>query len=242
MKLITGSIFDDNKGEPDQFVKSSTQKNLRQEPAARVVDCDLVGNPIFGFISHKLQIGDKLYTTPPPPVKLQFPTMLRKMWSGEEVQTWIDEQLSNHTQESKNETLENLKVIEKVLLSLVGMGDVEKALVAIREVKNEINIQPTRQKPVAWFDNNGLIQGRVSAEQLIHLCQDGITQLEKCFPEQAPSKSTIFKFKRYVSGVRMAEDVVIEREKTLDAAIKKALTLCPNRDKTVLVYIPQQSD
>lgn len=28
-------------------------------------------------------------------MKLQFPTALRKMWSGGEVQDWIDEQLSN---------------------------------------------------------------------------------------------------------------------------------------------------
>lgn len=27
-------------------------------------------------------------------MKLQFPTMLRKMWSGGEVQQWIDEQLA----------------------------------------------------------------------------------------------------------------------------------------------------
>jgi len=28
-------------------------------------------------------------------MKLQFPTMLRKMWSGGEVQEWIDDQLNN---------------------------------------------------------------------------------------------------------------------------------------------------
>jgi hypothetical protein len=35
--------------------------------------------------------AEKRYTTPPQRKPLQFPTMLRKMWSGAEVQKWINE-------------------------------------------------------------------------------------------------------------------------------------------------------
>jgi len=35
-----------------------------------------------------------LYTAPPQRERVQFPTMLRKMWSGSEVQAWLDENLN----------------------------------------------------------------------------------------------------------------------------------------------------
>jgi len=41
-----------------------------------------------------------LYTAPPQRELVQFPTMLRKMWSGAEVQAWLDE---NVNQENNNE-------------------------------------------------------------------------------------------------------------------------------------------
>ena len=41
-----------------------------------------------------------LYTAPPQRERVQFPTMLRKMWSGTEVQAWLDE---NVNQENNNE-------------------------------------------------------------------------------------------------------------------------------------------
>lgn len=34
---------------------------------------------------------DKLYTAAPQRPRVVFPTMLRKMWSGSEVQAWLDE-------------------------------------------------------------------------------------------------------------------------------------------------------
>jgi hypothetical protein len=49
-----------------------------------------------------------------------------------------------------------------------------------------------------------------------------------------------FKFTRYVDGQEMAEGVVIEREEALEAAIKKAVSLCPQRLNTVLVYVPEE--
>jgi len=39
-------------------------------------------------------------TAPPQRERVQFPTMLRKMWSGTEVQAWLDE---NVNQENNNE-------------------------------------------------------------------------------------------------------------------------------------------
>ena len=35
-----------------------------------------------------------LYTTPPQRERVLFPTMLRKMWSGSEVQAWLDENVN----------------------------------------------------------------------------------------------------------------------------------------------------
>jgi len=35
-----------------------------------------------------------LYTAPPQRERIVFPTMLRKMWSGTEVQAWLDENVN----------------------------------------------------------------------------------------------------------------------------------------------------
>jgi hypothetical protein len=35
------------------------------------------------------------------PVRIQFPTMLRKMWSGTEVQEWLDTQLATLHEQQK---------------------------------------------------------------------------------------------------------------------------------------------
>jgi len=35
-----------------------------------------------------------LFTHPPQRTKVVFPTMLRKMWSGSEVQAWLDENVN----------------------------------------------------------------------------------------------------------------------------------------------------
>jgi hypothetical protein len=39
-------------------------------------------------------VGSKVYTTPPKRERVLFPTMLRKMWSGGEVQAWLDENVN----------------------------------------------------------------------------------------------------------------------------------------------------
>ena len=43
-------------------------------------------------------VGTMLYTRPPKREWVVFPTMLRKMWSGGEVQAWLDE----HVNKEKN--------------------------------------------------------------------------------------------------------------------------------------------
>ena len=48
-----------------------------------------------------------------------------------------------------------------------------------------------------------------------------------------------FFFQRYVNGERMADDVLVTKQATLEDAIPAALRLCRNSPKSVLVYIPK---
>jgi hypothetical protein len=59
-----------------------------QEPVALVIDGVLVKSELpEKYTGH-------LYTTPPKRERVLFPTMLRKMWSGGEVQAWLDENVN----------------------------------------------------------------------------------------------------------------------------------------------------
>ncbi len=60
---------------------------LKQEPVM-LMDAPLLLN------------GQPLYPAPAQRERVQFPTMLRKMWSGTEVQAWLDE---NVNQENNND-------------------------------------------------------------------------------------------------------------------------------------------
>lgn len=54
----------------------------------------------FQWLADQYSIGkntiklEPLYTTPPQRERVVFPTMLRKMWSGGEVQAWLDENVN----------------------------------------------------------------------------------------------------------------------------------------------------
>jgi len=48
-----------------------------------------------------------------------------------------------------------------------------------------------------------------------------------------------FFFQRYVDGIRMADDVLITKQPTLEDAIPAALRLCRNSPRSVLVHLPQ---
>lgn len=50
-----------------------------------------------------------------------------------------------------------------------------------------------------------------------------------------------FFFQRYVNGERMADDVLITKQPTLEAAIPEALRLCRNSPRSVLVHITDDS-
>ncbi|WP_334032947.1 hypothetical protein [Burkholderia gladioli] len=54
----------------------------------------------------------------------------------------------------------------------------------------------------------------------------------------ADARPTSFHFHRFVNGQEMAEDVLIERATTIEAAIKEAVRICPKRPMTVLVHAP----
>jgi hypothetical protein len=47
-----------------------------------------------GAIERDLPNGTPLYAAPPKRERVLFPTMLRKMWSGGEVQAWLDENVN----------------------------------------------------------------------------------------------------------------------------------------------------
>lgn len=86
-------------------LRAAIEQAEKQEPAAWFVyipsqqcgeyfdsedDCELV-DWMTNYPDAELT---KLYTTPPQREQVQFPTMLRKMWSGYEVQAWLDENVN----------------------------------------------------------------------------------------------------------------------------------------------------
>jgi hypothetical protein len=46
------------------------------------------------FLGATVLAAEPLYTAPPKRERVVFPTMLRKMWSGGEVQAWLDENVN----------------------------------------------------------------------------------------------------------------------------------------------------
>jgi hypothetical protein len=72
--------------------------------------------------------------------------------------------------------------------------------------------QAEKQEPVAWVD-----------------------EMEKV-PDHVWEPP--FRFRRFVAGSERAQDVVIEREPTIEAAARKAAKICPPSPMTVLVYAP----
>jgi hypothetical protein len=66
---------------------------VAQEPVACVQDLDEVKRKHLVY-EKGMDWKDPLYTTPPKRERVLFPTMLRKMWSGGEVQAWLDENVN----------------------------------------------------------------------------------------------------------------------------------------------------
>jgi hypothetical protein len=82
------------------------------------------------------------------PVRLQFPTMLRKMWSGTEVQQWLDEQVQPVKQEPVAKFLEENLIVETERVDNTGHRVLE-----IRE-EELFRLMPLYAAPVKrqWVD------------------------------------------------------------------------------------------
>ena len=66
---------------------------LEQEPVAWM--CNAFDGKVCEQSNHdECENPIPLYTTPPKRERVVFPTMLRKMWSGGEVQAWLDENVN----------------------------------------------------------------------------------------------------------------------------------------------------
>ena len=78
----------------------SGDHNMNQKPVAWV--CEGCASDEKHSIDYQqdeidaIPIGSLLYAHPPaaPRQRVTFPTMLRKMWSGREVQAWLDENVN----------------------------------------------------------------------------------------------------------------------------------------------------
>jgi len=90
-------------------------------------------------------------------------------------------------------------------------GRIKKKPHAISALRQAIE-KAEKQEPVAWVDEMAKIPD--------HVCEPP------------------FRFRRFVAGSERAEDVVIEREATIEAAARKAAKICPPAPMTVLVYAP----
>ena len=73
-------------------VEAQQPQRTEQEPVGKVVEA--VEGAFRCEFTAPLPAGTKLYTTPPQRERVVFPTMLRKMWSGGEVQAWLDENVN----------------------------------------------------------------------------------------------------------------------------------------------------
>jgi len=68
-----------------------------QEPVALQMDVIVVNLVREGINKHRArELAEHFikHTHPPQRTKVVFPTMLRKMWSGGEVQAWLDENVN----------------------------------------------------------------------------------------------------------------------------------------------------
>ena len=94
---ISHNSTDDYRGQADKAITSLRQviAELESQTPVAVVDGDAHNIKVRLLIGGiNLEPDTKLYTHPPQRPRVVFPTMLRKMWSGGEVQAWLDENVN----------------------------------------------------------------------------------------------------------------------------------------------------
>ena len=64
----------------------------KQEPVGQLLEDVFGRGQVMWF--NKPKDESMLYTYPQPRKPVKFPTMIRKMWSGSEVQDWLDENVN----------------------------------------------------------------------------------------------------------------------------------------------------
>ncbi|MDN7545061.1 hypothetical protein [Burkholderia cenocepacia] len=96
-----------------------------------------------------------------------------------------------------------------------------------------------------WADAAALChrvqQGSLSPDDLAaHIRKkiDAVIGAARASSANKTARPTAYHFHRFVDGVGMAEDVLIERARTLEDSIKVAVKCCPKRPMTVLVHAP----
>jgi hypothetical protein len=100
---ISHNSTDDYRGQADKAITSLRQAIAElesQEPVAALWQHGETGrfrvtapDSITDCDARWFKVGD-LYLRPPQRPRVVFPTMLRKMWSGGEVQAWLDENVN----------------------------------------------------------------------------------------------------------------------------------------------------
>ena len=74
----------------------------------------------------------------PEPTKLYFPTMLRKMWSGGEVQDWVNEQGSTYTEAQMRQAIKDALEEAAELCETFDATHPQYLAVAIRKLKEQV--------------------------------------------------------------------------------------------------------
>ena len=89
-------------------MSTEAMKQDEQWPVGYLFDVEIDGQIIVDwFVMHEYAIEHEahniraLYTAPPPQERIVFPTSLRKMWSGTEVQEWLDANVNKEKNHEK---------------------------------------------------------------------------------------------------------------------------------------------
>ena len=74
------------------FLRQAIAEAEKQEPVGQLQEVEFGRGQVMWF--KKPADQSMLYTHPPKRERVVFPTMLRKMWSGTEVQEWLDKNVN----------------------------------------------------------------------------------------------------------------------------------------------------